>query len=339
MPRAVAGIALTILVGAGLYWWRAYAIREDANHAIRGSGIIEVTEVDVAFEIPGTVAERNVDEGSLIDKGEPIARLHEREYLLQYERVYAAKAAAAARADLVLKGPRGREIDSAVAALDAAEAGLAQQQHELRRVQSLYENKVLSNSEFERISAAVAAIQAQRDQAQAQVDMLREGSRAEEIREARNRLQEAEKAVELAQLNLDRCRLFAPIQGRILLKSREVGETVAAGTPIVTIGDLSRPWLNLYVNERDLGRIGLGMKAQVMIDSFPQQPFEGKVTFIAQKSEFTPKNIQTQDERVKLVYRVKIELDNRDQALKPGMPADAVIPLNRGLGAGGSRLE
>ncbi len=330
---------VAILAGAGIYWWRAYAIREDANHSIRGSGIIEVTEVDVAFEIPGTVVERNVDEGALVDKGEPIARLHEREYQLQYERVYAAKAAASARADLVLKGPRGREIDSAVAALDAAEAGLAQQQHEFQRVKSLYEGKVLSNSEFELIRAGVAAALAQRDQAQAQVDMLREGSRAEEIREARNRLQEAEKAVELAQLNLDRCRLFAPIQGRILLKSREVGETVAAGMPIVTIGDLSRPWLNLYVNERDLGRVALGMKAQVMIDSFPQQPFEGKVTFISQKSEFTPKNIQTQDERVKLVYRVKVELENRDQALKPGMPADAVIPLEKGPGAGGSRLE
>jgi len=95
--------------------------------------------------------------------------------------------------------------------------------------------------------------------------------------------------------------------------------------PVVTIGDLDRPWLNVYVGERDLGRVSLGMKAQVTVDSFPDQPFFGRVSFISDKSEFTPKNIQTPDERVKLVYRVKIELENRDHQLKPGMPADAVL--------------
>ena len=88
--------------------------------------------------------------------------------------------------------------------------------------------------------------------------------------------------------------------------------------------------LNLYIGERDLGRVALGMPAEVTVDSFPTRPFPGKVSFISEKAEFTPKNIQTQDERVKLVYRVKIELQNRDQALKAGMPADAVIPLDHG---------
>jgi len=328
MPRWVVGLLIFVGVGSGLYGWRWFSTHQDANHAIRGSGIIEVTEVDVAFEVAGTISERNVDEGAMVDKGEPIARLHEREYQLQFERAYAAKAAAAARAEMVLKGPRGQDIHRAVAALDATEAELDMQQHELRRLEALFDSKVLSKAELDRVRAAVAVVQAARDQAHAQLDMLREGSRAEEIREAHNRLQEAEKVVELAQLNLERCRLFAPIEGRVLVKSREAGESVAPGTPIVTIGDLSRPWLNLYIGERDLGRVALGMKAQVTIDSFPTQPFDGRVTFISEKSEFTPKNIQTQDERVKLVYRVKIELDNRDQALKPGMPADAVIPLS-----------
>ncbi|MGH7743013.1 MAG: HlyD family secretion protein, partial [Candidatus Eiseniibacteriota bacterium] len=100
------------------------------------------------------------------------------------------------------------------------------------------------------------------------------------------------------------------------------------GASIVTVGDLSRPWLNLYIGERDLGKVSLGMKADVTVDSFPTEPFPGKVTFISDKAEFTPKNIQTQDERVKLVYRIKIEAENRGQALKPGMPADGTIPLN-----------
>ena len=118
-----------------------------------------------------------------------------------------------------------------------------------------------------------------------------------------------------------------PAAGRVLSKSREPGEMVQPGTPIVTLGDLSRPWVNVYVGERDLGKVRVGMTAQVFVDSFPDQPFPGKVTFIAERAEFTPKNIQTPDERVKLVYRVKVELQTRDGALKPGMPADTVLPL------------
>jgi len=318
-----------LVVGAGIYLWWARVENEAANHLIRGSGIIEVTEVDIAFEVPGTLIERHADEGMLVDRGEPIARLSEREYQLQYERAVAAHGAAAARADLIRKGPRGQEITQALAALEAADAELLTQQRELRRIRSLFEQKVLSQAEFDRIAAVVSGAQAARDQAEAQLGILREGARAEELREVHYRLQEAEKAVELAQLNLDRCRLFAPIQGRVLSKSREVGETVAPGAPIVTIGDLSRPWLNLYVSERHLGHLTLGMPAEVTIDSFPKQPFPGRITFISEKAEFTPKNIQTQDERVKLVYRVKIELENRDQTLKPGMPADAVIRIQQ----------
>jgi HlyD family secretion protein len=115
----------------------------------------------------------------------------------------------------------------------------------------------------------------------------------------------------------------------VLSKSREPGEMVQPGTTIVTVGDLGHPWVNVYVGERDLGKIWLGMKADVSVDSFPDQPFPGKVTFISDRAEFTPKNIQTPDERVKLVYRVKVEVQTHDQALKPGMPADAVLSLDQ----------
>src|SRR5215470_6410793 len=108
------GLVLAIIaVGAVIVWWRWTAVREHASRAIRGSGIIEVTEVDVAFEVPGTIAERYVDEGALLDKGEPIARLDDKEYRLQAERATAAKAATEARYRLLLKGPRGQEIDQA----------------------------------------------------------------------------------------------------------------------------------------------------------------------------------------------------------------------------------
>jgi HlyD family secretion protein len=320
---------LVLAAGAAALWqWRAQT--ENANHAIRGSGMIEITEVDVAFEVPGTIVERYAGEGALLDKGEPIARLDDREYRLHVERAAAAQNAAEARYHLVLKGPRGQEIDEALAALEAAETDLDTQQRDFQRVKSLYDTHVMSRAEFDHVNMARAVAQAHRDAARARVDMLKEGFRTEEIEAARAQLREAEKALEITQLNLSRCQLFAPLAGRVLSKNREAGETVPAGASIVTMGDLTRPWLNLYVGERDLGKVFLGMPAAVTVDSFPTQPFKGKVTFISEKAEFTPKNIQTQDERVKLVYRIKIDLENREQALKPGMPADGVLPLDRG---------
>jgi HlyD family secretion protein len=330
MRRRISTVLVVLLAAGVAIWWQWQAVSGDRNSAIRGSGIIEITEVDVAFEVPGTIAERYVDEGALLDKGEPIARLDDREYRLQVERAAAAKTAAEARYQLVLKGPRGQEIDEALAALEAAVSELDTQQREFQRIKALYDKGVTSRSELDRISMTLAAAQADHDRAQARLDMLKEGSRAEEVEEARARLREADKALALAELNLSRCQRFAPIAGRVLSKNREAGETVAAGASIVTMGDLTRPWLNLYIGERDLGRVFLGMKAEVTVDSFPTKPFPGTVTFISEKAEFTPKNIQTQDERVKLVYRVKIGLENRNQALKAGMPADAVLLVNHG---------
>lgn len=328
MPRRFAVLLAVVVLVVAVIAWRWLTITQQANAAIRGSGIIEVTQVDVAFQVPGTIAERYVDEGSLLDKGEPIARLDDREYQLHVERAEAAKAAAEARYRLLLKGPRGQEIDQALAAVEAAESDLATKQRDFDRVKALYGQGVVSQSEFDRVHLALADARANHDRALAQLNMLKEGYRTEEVEEGRARLRETDKALALAQLNLERCQLFAPVAGRVLSKNHEAGETVAAGTPIVTLGDLTRPWLNLYIGERDLGKVLLGMKAEVTVDSFPDTPFPGRVTFISEKAEFTPKNIQTADERAKLVFRIKIEIENREQALKPGMPADGVLWLN-----------
>jgi HlyD family secretion protein len=328
MQRRIGIVLVLALAVAAIAWWQWTVVRDGNTHAIKGSGIIEITEVDVAFEVPGTIVERYVEEGGLLDKGEPIARLDDREYQLWVERATAAKAAAEARYQLLLKGARGQDIDQALAAVEAAEADVDMLQREFQRVKALHDSQVVSQDEFDRISNTLTAAHKVRDRARAQLSMLKEGFRTEEIEQGRAQWHETEKALALAELNLSRCKRFAPIAGRVLSKNREAGETVPAGASIVTLGDLTRPWLNLYIGERDLGRVALGMKAEVTVDSFPTRPFSGKVSFISEKAEFTPKNIQTQDERVKLVYRIKIELENRDQALKAGMPADAVIPLD-----------
>ena len=326
--RVIPAIAIAVLLLGGLAFWRWRTVHEREAAAIRGSGVIEVTQADVAFEIPGRMIERYIDEGAMLDRGEPVARLDDREYRLQVERALAARTAADARYRMTVAGSRAQEVDQALAALEAAESDLRFQQREYERVAKLMRGGIVSENELDRARMTLDGAEAVRTRAAAQLRMLREGFRTEEIEEARARLQLASKELELAELNLARCQLFAPVAGRVLSKSREAGEMVQPGTPVITVGDLSRPWVNVYIGERDLGKVQLGMAAAVTVDSFPNDPFKGTVTFVADRAEFTPKNIQTPDERVKLVYRVKVEVEPRDELLKPGMPADALIPLN-----------
>jgi len=332
MRRPLVGVLVIGTLAAVLFfgtrWWTA---REQAATAIRGSGIIEVTQVDVAFEVSGRMIERSVDEGAMVDKGEPVGRLDDREYRLRVTRASASKEAADARYRMMMKGSREQEVGRALAAREASDAALAMQTREYARISRLHAEGIVAQTERDRLENLVANARAAHDQAVQQLDQLREGFRTEEIEGARAELQRAGADLDLAELDLARCQLFAPAAGRVLSKSREPGEMVQPGTPIVTLGDLSRPWVNVYVGERDLGKVRLGMAAQVTVDSFPDHPFNGKVTFIAERAEFTPKNIQTPDERVKLVYRVKVELETRDEALKPGMPADTVLPLDQNV--------
>jgi HlyD family secretion protein len=121
--------------------------------------------------------------------------------------------------------------------------------------------------------------------------------------------------------------IYARASGVVLQKNVEPGETVASGLPIFTIGDLSNPWIKVYVKEDKLGLIKLGQKAEITTDSYPGKKYEGTVTYISSEAEFTPKNVQTQEERVKLVFGVKVSVQNMNDELKPGMPADVKIVL------------
>ena len=126
---------------------------------------------------------------------------------------------------------------------------------------------------------------------------------------------------------LKNAEVVAPMDGVVLVKSAEPGEVLAAGTTVVTLGNLAQPWLRAYINEQDLGRVKLGTAVKVTTDSFPGKTYTGRISFIASEAEFTPKQIQTQEERIKLVYRIKIDVDNPAGELKSNMPADAEIPL------------
>jgi HlyD family secretion protein len=136
---------------------------------------------------------------------------------------------------------------------------------------------------------------------------------------------EAEQNLNQAGQQLSYTELYAPMDGVILSRSAEPGEYLNPSTPVVTLGDLEHPWLRAFVSEKNLGRIKLGDRVRVTTDSFPDKSYEGRLTFISSQAEFTPKSVQTFEERVKLMFRVKIQLSNPDKELKPGMPADGVL--------------
>ena len=158
-------------------------------------------------------------------------------------------------------------------------------------------------------------------------DQIVEGTRKEEIAVRRANLQLAQEQLEMAQVNLSYTVLSAPISGVVLVRQAELGEVVAPGTPVVTIADVDRLWMRGYINETDLGRVLWDQPATVHTDTHPDKDYHGRVSFIASRAEFTPKSVETYKERVTLVYRIKIDLENSNHELKPGMPAEAIIDM------------
>ena len=165
-------------------------------------------------------------------------------------------------------------------------------------------------------------------QAEAEYALVKAGARQETIDQARAKVAAAETALQQARRQLAYTELPAPMDGVVLSVAAEAGEYLNPATPVLVVGDLARPWLRAYINEKDLGRVKLQQAATVTTDSYPGKPYAGRITYIAGQAEFTPKTVQTFEERVKLMYRVKIALDNPALELKPGMPADALIDFS-----------
>jgi HlyD family secretion protein len=256
-------------------------------------------------------------------------------------------------------GSRPQEIQEARSAVAAAQSELDRARRDWERAQTLYKNDDISTAQFDQCrnrweSAGAALKQAQErsalvvagprqeqvDAAAAQVERARGALRMSEANTIEIRRREQELTARRAEIERARAALAlidsqladtvaaSPVDGVVLVKSADPGEVVAAGATILTIGDIDHPWLRAYVNETDLGRIKVGSRARITTDSYPGKVYDGRISFISSEAEFTPKQIQTKEERVKLVYRVKIEVANPHRELKSNMPADAEIVLD-----------
>jgi HlyD family secretion protein len=364
--------------------------RRVAPESLKLYGNIELTQVDMAFKIPGKLIELRVDEGDPVQKGLTLARLDTLQLDRQKTRDVAAqegaeseipqletsiegqKATLAAETDLrraqlaqaqarleeLLAGSRDQDIRQAQAMVEEAQSQHQQAAQDWERAQVLHKNDDISTSQFDQYRMRFDSTAAALRQSRERLSLVVAGPRKEEIDGARAQVEQARANVQLteasrlelkrmeqelqtrhAQVDQARAQVAvidaqladsiaaSPVDGVVLVKSSEAGEVLAAGTTFVTIGELDRPWVRAYIGEQDLGRVKLGAKVKVTTDSYPGKVYWGRVAFISSEAEFTPKQIQTPEERVKLVYRVKIEVENLLHELKLNMPAEAEILL------------
>jgi len=265
-------------------------------------------------------------------------------------------AAAEARLAEMKNGSRPQEIQEAKAAVDAAQSEFDRAKKDWERAQTLFKDDDISASQYDEFRNHWESSDATLKQAKERAALVFAGPRVEQVDGAAAQVERSRGALKMAQANqlelkrreqeltvrraeVERSKAnlaqveaqladtmaYAPVDGVVLVKSADVGEVLAAGATVVTIGDITHPWLRAYVNETDLGRVKLGSKARITTDSYPGKVYDGRVSFISSEAEFTPKQIQTSEERVKLVYRIKIDIDNPHHELKSNMPADAEI--------------
>ena len=291
------------------------------------SGNVEVTEANIGFKLSGRVVELLVDEGYKVKKGDMLARLDNAELANIVIQNRASLQEALTRLAELRAGSRTQEIEQASANVSSAEAELIKAKKDYERYEALYRNDAISAQQTDAAKKTYDVTVSQHKKALETLSLVREGPRKEEITAAENRVQQTRAALAASEERLKDTTIYAPFSGVILRKNIELGETVAPGIPLYTIGDLENPWIKVYVKEDKLGHVKIRQKAKVTTDSYPGKTYEGTVTFISSEAEFTPKYVQTQEERVKLVFGVKVMLKNINDELKPGMPADVKILL------------
>jgi HlyD family secretion protein len=314
--------------------------KEAPANSTRASGQVDATAVQVAAEVGGRILEMPVGEGDRVKQGDLIARIDTRDADLALRRAHADRDQADAQLRLMLAGSRGEDIRQAKAQLDAASGDVAAAAADLRSADTDLQR-------FEKLLASRSGSEKQRDDAQTRRDVGRErvaaarareqaareglartsaGARPQEIDLARARVASADAQIATLEKAKADAGLVAPMAGVITEKLLDPGDLAAPRTPIVVLTDLDHAWAEVFVGEPQVPRIKLGQPATIFTDA-GGSGIPGTVSYISPKAEFTPRNVQTADDRSKLVYRVKISADNRAGVLKQGMPVEAEIPL------------
>lgn len=326
MKKIILPILLIAVIGIAVYLVMHLKPKQEKGVLIL-SGNVEVTEMNLGFKSPGRIISLKTDEGDKVNPGQLLAEIDRAELIAQTQQNQASLAETRDRLAELKAGSRPQELEQAKSQVKYTEAELTKAAKDYQRAETLYQNGAIAAQQLDAARRTLDVASSQHRSSQEALSLVKEGPRKETIRAAENRVRQAEASLQTLQERVKDTVLYAPSAGIIIKKNVELGETVSAGLPVFTLGDLEHPWIKVYVKEDKLGKVSLGQKASITVDSFPGKTFEGTITYISPEAEFTPKTIQTHEERVKLVYALKITLPNPEEALKPGMPADVRIKI------------
>ena len=320
MKKRIVILVVVLVLGAAA--WAAYSLFFEHGgpaNSLLLSGDIEAHESVLSFKtVQSRIVELPFDEGQWVKAGTLLARLEDHDYRQQVVVDQASLLVQQRQLALAL-----RNLEAAGRTVASDQADLWQKTIDYQRDQELWRRKVIATQTRDLAETALRQSRAvvERDQA------LQAAAKAS-VSVAQASIKDAQESLKLAQIILGYTTLYAPYSGVILVRNAELGEDMQPGTPVFTLADLDHVWLRAYVNETDIGRIRFGQAALITTDSYPGQKYVGRISMISENAEFTPKSVETHAERVTLVYRIRIDIENQSHELKPGMPADATIELS-----------
>jgi HlyD family secretion protein len=322
-------ILLLLIVAAGVVirFYPRWFGKRAAEAVLKLSGNIEAHESLVSFKVPGRIVALPVDEGMSMKAGDLLARLDSDDYRQQVDVDQATMQVRDRQLVLGIAGSRVQDIEAARQAVIDAEADLDQKKRDFARYDALYKLDEITGQIRDQAATAVTRAQATLDRLQQIYGEIVEGTRKEELDVDRANVRQAHQNLEMSRIRLGYTVLRAPFNGVVLIRQAELGEVISPGTPIITLADLDHIWLRVYLPETDLGKVCWGQDVDVRTDTYPGKLYHGHVSVISSEAEFTPKSVQTEQERVTLVYRIKVDVENPNYELKPGMPADAYIQV------------
>lgn len=300
---------------------------DDNLKSIQASGTIESTNIIVSARTAGNIKTKNFSEGNKVNAGDTVLIIDHDLLDFQLQQAISGKDIAEAQLNLMLKGARKEDIKQAEEQLKQAEINLLLAEDDKVRMQNLYNSASITQKQYEDALARYDLMNAQYKTATENLNKVKKIFRPEEIQQAKANLNKAIAGVELLKKNISDCFVISPSNGFLVKTFVEAGETVSPMSSLFKVTDLDVVKLIIYVSESELGLIKLGQKAEVTTDSYKNKIYTGEVSYISPEAEFTPKNVQTKDERTKLVFEVKITLPNKNYELKSGMPADAKVIL------------
>lgn len=316
-------VLVVLLLAAGGYWGYQNYLHIDIS-AIEATGTIEANMVQVSAKTQGTLKSVMVDEGAEVSQGELVAEISRHDLWAQRERDALAVSKAEFNLADLQSGAREQEIKEAALAADTAGLNHQQIAADYERVDFLYQAGAVPQAEYESMGNKLKLAENQLEAARARLSLLESGNRPQLINAARTEVERSKTVLKAAEAVLEDLKITAPLTGVVLSKNYQTGEYVNPGTPVITIADLSDMWIRVYIPTGDLPRVKLGQEVTFTVSGM-SKVFSGQVEEIATKGEFTPKTIQTKQERANLVFGIKIRVEDRGGILKPGMPADVVF--------------